>query len=124
MSNNKYDLEGRTAVFGEGIIDLAKTCPKNIITNPIINQLIKAGVNVGCNYSEADCAESRKDFEHKLSISKKEAKESKHLLRMLARAEPGLLAQAQLLSKEANELKLIFIAIINKSKANGVKEKI
>ncbi len=66
MSNVKYDLEERTAVFGEKIIDLVKDCNKSVVSNAIVNQLIRAGISVGCNYAEADCAESRKDFEHKL----------------------------------------------------------
>ena len=94
MSNTKkrkvYDLEERTAKFGENIIEFAKKIPKSVITIPLINQLIKAGTSVGSNYCEADCAESRKDFEHKLGISKKEAKETKHWLRMIAKAVPEL----------------------------------
>lgn len=80
MTENKkiYDLEERTAKFGEVIIVFCRKVPKDEITKPLITQLIKSGTFVGANYCEADCAESRKDFEHKLSISKKEAKESKH----------------------------------------------
>jgi len=122
MSNDKmtkkYDLEERTAKFGEDIIEFAKKIPKNVITIPLIDQLIKAGTSVGGNYCEADCAESRKDFEHKLGICKKEAKESKHWLRMVAKACPKLKDEAKRLWKEANELKRIFISIIKKSQAN------
>ena len=83
MPNDKkiYDLEERTAVFGENIIEFAKKIPKNPITIPLIGQLVRSGTSVGSNYCEADCAESRKDFEHKMGISKKEAKESKHLVK-------------------------------------------
>ena len=122
MSNIKkekiYDLEERTAKFGEDIIDFAKKIPKNVITIPLISQLIKAGTSVGSNYCEADCAESRKDFEHKLGISKKEAKESKHWLRMIAKAVPELKDDARKLWQESNELQRIFISIIKKSKSH------
>jgi four helix bundle protein len=118
-----YDLEERTAKFGENIIELSKIISRNTITLPIINQLIKSGTSVGANYCEADCAESRKDFEHKLSICKKEAKETKHWLRMIAKANPEIKDRAKILWKESNELQLIFIAIINKSKINKVKKK-
>ena len=118
-NNNKvYDLEERTAVFGEEIIDFAKTISKHVVTLPLINQLIRAGTAVGASYCEADCAETRKDFEHKLGICKKESKETKHWLRMVIKAEPDLKNNAMLLMKEANELTLIFIAIVRKSKAN------
>lgn len=116
-NKNKYDLEERTAKFGENIIEFAKLIPKGVITIPLIGQLIKAGTSVGANYNEADCAESKKDFEHKMGICKKEAKESTHWLRMVAKAVPELKDKARPLWKEANELKLIFIAIINKSKS-------
>ena len=97
MSNDKkiYDLEERTAIFGEDIIEFTKKIPKNAITVSLIDQLIRAGTSVGANYCEADCAESRKDFEHKLGICKKEAKESKHWLRMIAKTVPELKDEAR-----------------------------
>lgn len=122
MSNDKkdkvYDLEERTAKFGEAIIYFAKSIPKGVITNSLIDQLIRAGTSVGSNYCEADCAESKKDFEHKLGISKKEAKESKHWLRMISTAIPELKNEAVKLWKESNELQLIFISIVKKSRAH------
>ena len=125
MANNDkkriYDLEERTAKFGEEIIDFCKKITKNVITNSLIDQLIRSGTSVGANYCEADCAESRKDFEHKLGICKKEAKESKHWLRMIARAVSESKDEAKSLWKESNELQLIFISIINKSRTNDKK---
>jgi len=115
-----YDLEERTAKFGEEIIEFSKIIPKNIINNPLLSQLVRSGTSVGANYCEADCAESRKDFEHKLGICKKEAKETKHWLRMLAKAASELSQKAKILWKESNELQLIFISIIKKSKSNGI----
>jgi four helix bundle protein len=75
--------------------------------------LVKAGTSVGANYCEADCAESKKDFEHKLGIRKKESKESKHWLRMISVAVPELKDEARILWQEANELNLIFSSIVN-----------
>jgi len=125
MTNDKriYDLEERTAKFGENIIDFCKKIPKNIFTIPLINQLIRSGTSIGSNYCEADCAESRKDFEHKLGICKKEAKETKHWLRMVAKAESAMADEAKVYWKESNELQLIFIAIINKSRSNASVKK-
>ena len=119
MSNTpKFDLGERTAVFGEKVIDFAKIIPKNPVTFSLISQFIRAGTSIGANYSEADHAESRRDFEHKLGICKKEAGETKYWLRILVRAETSLKPQAVILWKEANELRRIFITIINKSKIN------
>lgn len=124
MSNTKremkYDLEERTAKFGEAIIEFVQKVPKNVITIPLISQLIRAGTSVGSNYCEADCAESKKDFEHKLGICKKEAKESRHWLRMIAKAVPELKDEARIHWQEANELQLIFIAIVKKSKMHKI----
>ena len=120
MTNNQndkiYDLEERTALFGENVIEFAKKVLKNNITNVIINQLVRSATSVGSNYCEADCAETRKDFEHKIGICKKESKESKHWLRMAAKAVPELSHEARILWREANELNLIFVTIVKNSR--------
>lgn len=73
-----FDLEERTARFGEDIIRLCKQLPKNDITRPLINQLIRSATSVGANYMEANSANSKKDFRNKIYISKKEAQETQH----------------------------------------------
>ncbi|OQB05831.1 MAG: hypothetical protein BWY19_00715 [bacterium ADurb.Bin212] len=117
--NNKFDLEERTAIFAENVIDLVKTIPKNDVNSIIIIQLVKSATSIGANYCEADCAESKRDFEHKISISKKEAKEAKYWLRMLRKTSPQLLSEIDSLTWEARELCLIFVSIIKKSKINS-----
>jgi four helix bundle protein len=108
----KYNLEERSAQFGEAIIELVKTFPQNPINSPLISQIVRAGTSVGANYMEADGAESKKDFQHKISICKKESKETKHWLRMIAKANPNRRDECQKLSKEAQELTLIFSSIL------------
>ena len=76
----KYDLEERTSLFAERIIELVKTIQQNLVSTPIINQLIKSGTSVRANYFEANGAESRKDFIHKMGICRKESKETKYWL--------------------------------------------
>jgi len=114
--NNKFDLDERTAKFGEGIIQFAKTIPQSPITLPLITQLVKTGTSVGANYFEADCAESKKDFEHKIGICKKESKETKHWLRMISKAAPECRDEVKELWKETHEFNLIFSSIIIKSR--------
>src|ERR1051325_2162582 len=58
----KYDLEERTARFGEDIIRFAKKIPQNPVNNRLIDQLVGAGTSIGANYCEADDAVSKKDF--------------------------------------------------------------
>src|SRR3989344_7144665 len=69
----KYDLEERTAKFGEEIIRLCRTTKKDIITIPLINQIIRSATSIGANYMEANGASSKKDFRNKIFICKKEA---------------------------------------------------
>jgi len=107
-----YDLEERTAKFGERIIEFVKTLERNEINRPLISQLVEASTSIGANYMEADGAESRKDFRHKIGICKKESKETKHWLRMISKANPHKSAECQRLSQEAQELTLIFSAIL------------
>lgn len=109
-----YDLEERTAIFGENVIKFCQTLPKSNISAPLINQLVRAATSVGANYCEADDAESKKDFRHKVGISKKEARESKHFLRMLAVAVPDAKDELRILWQEAKELNLILNTIYRK----------
>ena len=113
-NESKYNLEERTARFGEDIIRFASIIPKNEITHPVIGQLIRSGTSVGANYCEADDAESKKDFKHKIGICKKESRETKHWLRMIVIACPELKEEARKLWQEAKELNLIFNAINKK----------
>jgi four helix bundle protein len=106
-----YDLGERTALFGEEIIRFAKKIPVSSVTNRLIDQLVGAGTSVGANYCEADDAVSKKDFRHKISICKREARESKFFLRMVATAVPELRDEAKILWQEAKELHLIFAKI-------------
>src|SRR2546423_7494402 len=115
MTNNKFNLEERTAKFGEDIINFCKKVPRSPINDPLINRLIKCGTSTGANYCEADDAESKNDFRHKIGICKKESRECKHWLRMIASAEPGHNVDARTLWQEAKELNLIFGAIRRKT---------
>lgn len=117
MTNKpKFDLEERTAKFGEEVIKLAKKIPENAVNRPIISQFVRSGTAIGANYCEADDAESKKDFKHKIGICKKESRETKHWLRMLAVASSELKDEIKKLWIEAKELNLIFNAINNKLK--------
>jgi four helix bundle protein len=111
----EFDLEERTAVFGEAVIRFAKTIPKNPVTTPLISQLVRAGTSVGANYCEADDAVSKKDFKNTIGTCRKEARETKLWLRLIAAAEPDLKTEARKLWQEAKELHLIFAAIWRKS---------
>lgn len=118
MKTTAYDLEERTALFGEAVIEFCLGLPANPVTAPIINQLVRAGTSVGANYCEADDAESKKDFRHKIALCRKEARETKYWLRMIAKAAPSQKITARKLWSEAKQLHLIFVAIIRTTDRN------
>ncbi len=109
-----YDLGERTAKFGEDAIEFAKNLDNTPVNKPLISQLVRASTSIGANYAEADAAESRKDFQHKIGICKKESKETMHWLRMVAKANPDCKDACRKLWKEAHELTLIFSSILKK----------
>jgi len=115
-NNRRYDLADRTLVFGKEVIIFAKGIAINTVNRPIVVQLVRSATSVGANYMEADCAESRKDFRHKISICKKESKEAMYWLDVIF--DTGLGDQQKRrcssLKREAHELTLIFSSIINK----------
>jgi len=106
-----YDLEERTALFGEAVIDFGKKIPVNPVTQRLTGQFAGAGTNVGAKYCEADDADSKKDYRVRIGTCKKEARESKFFIRMVVRAVPDLRNAAAPLWQEAKELHLIFAKI-------------
>jgi four helix bundle protein len=116
QEKREYDLEKRTAKFGESVIFFARLIPRDPVSVPLISQFVDSGTSVGANYCEADDAISKRDFRHKISICKKEARETKYWLRMIVAAVPELRIKARILWKEANELHLIFAAIWRRCK--------
>jgi len=115
-NDKKYDLEERTAKFGENIIEFARSLKKDSVNLSLINQVVRSGTSIGANYMEADGAESGKDFKHKIAICKKEAKETRHWLRMIAKANLDKVNECRKLWQEVHELALIFSSILRPKK--------
>jgi four helix bundle protein len=111
-----YDLEERTARFGEVIILFSKKIPYNPVNNRLIDQLVGAGTSVGANYCEADDGVSKPDFKYRIGTCRKEARETKFFLRMVAVAEPALKPEARKIWQEAHELHRIFSRIWRSTK--------
>jgi four helix bundle protein len=109
--NARFDLEERTAKFGEAVIRLCTTIRRNAITSPVISQLVRAGTSIGSNYCEADEAGTKKEFKYRISVCCRESRETKYQLRMLVAAVPDKAEPARELWKEADELNRIFAAI-------------
>ena len=111
--SQKFDLEERTAKFGEKIIEFCKIIPQDIIAKPLIGQIVRSGTSVGANYMEANGGNSKKEFRNKISICKKEVNETKHWLRMIAQASPKSKNACKIIWREAQELTLIFSKILS-----------
>ena len=104
----RFDLEERTSKFGGEVIKLYQKIKQDAINTPIINQLIKSATSIGANYAEANGASSKKDFRNKIHICQKEAKETKHWLRMISESVPEVKAETRKLWQECHEFTLIF----------------
>src|SRR5256885_5985448 len=115
----KFDLEERTACFGEHVIGFAKRVRGSAVNTPLISQLVRAATSIGANYCEANDACSKKDFRHKIGICRKESKETKHWFRMVAAAAEELRGDARRLWQEAKELNMIFGSILRKRDRDG-----
>lgn len=114
--SKKYDLIERTADFGEKVINFIDSLVKNDKNRILSNQLLRSGTSIGANYMEADVAESKRDFQHKIAICRKESKETMYWARMLAKANADQREKCVSIWKEAQEFVFIFSAIIIKTK--------
>lgn len=112
-----YDLEERTTVLGVAIVKFCKRVPQDVVTRPLIDQIVRSGTSIGANYREANGASSRKDFTNKIHICKKEAKETLHWFAVLSPCLATDLATiATELIDECQQLVLIFGKIASSSK--------
>ena len=109
----EYDLEGRLIDFAVRIIEVGRSLPKTKVGNHIAGQLVRCGTSPGSNYGEAQGAESRSDFIHKMKVCLKELRETRVWLVMIVRA--GLIKPASKLDSltdENNQLISIFVKSI------------
>jgi len=115
MTQHGFDLEDRTLKFAKRIIRLCKQLNQSVINKELIGQLVRASGSVGANYREANDALSKKDFSHRIKITRKEAKESCYWLELLREANQDHKEEIDILLKEGLELKKIFSSIVDKS---------
>jgi len=110
-----YDLEERTEAFAKTVIELCKKLARNTINSELVSQEVRAAGSVGANYIEANESLSKKDFANRIKICRKEAKESRYWLRLIASANRELKKEINELTRESTELMNIFGAILKKS---------
>ena len=108
---DKKELEKRTKKFALEIIKFVANLPKNKITDVLGYQLLKAGTSIGANYREANRAQSRQDFIHKVAIVEKEASETQYWLELFDALQMGDLKTRSWLLSESGELLAIFTSV-------------
>ena len=119
--NSKYDLEERLLEYAAAVTRVTEQLPASRAGNHIAGQLLRCGTSALPNHAEAQAAESRKDFIHKLRLCHKELRESSRWLRLI-RQIPLLEASATAdLLDETDELIRIFRASINTASRNDVE---
>lgn len=117
----EFDLEDRLIDYASSIIELTESLPNTRAGNHVASQLLRSGTAAAPNYGEAQAAESRKDFVHKMGICLKELRESRIWLRIIRRREmlkDPLLAPNM---RETEELIRIFKTSIATAKRNEAK---
>lgn len=117
-----YDLEERCFIFAKNVRLLIKDLPKTIANIEDGKQVVRSSGSIGANYIEANEALSKKDFLHRVKISRKEAKETRYWLALLdVKADSIMDRKRRELYGEATELIKILSSIINKSE-QGAEE--
>ncbi len=115
-NSRNYDLEGRTFKFNKSVVLCSKKLSRSISNIEYIKQVIRSSGSIGANYIEANESLSKKDFLMRIKICRKEAKETAYWLRLLEETnDVQFSAELRDLLDEANQLKKIFSAIIEKS---------
>jgi len=114
-SSVPFDIKERTFLFGVRIVKLVNVLPRSIAGIEIGRQVIRSGTSIGANVEEADGAESKKDFIHKMSIARKEVRETRYWLRII---QISLLDNAEVadLIQESDQLVRILSRIIANAK--------
>lgn len=122
-SAQQYNLEDRCIVFAKATARFIGQCQKSIINNEYAKQLVRSSSSVGANYMEARESMSKKDFIHRIKVSKKEARESRYWLQLI-QADQSLSSERNRLITESTELLKILSTIAAKVESQLVsKEK-
>ena len=116
-ASSKYDIHERIYKFIVNVIKLVNNLPRTSSNIVIINQILRSSTSMGANDQEADGTNTRKDFLHKFTIVRKEAKETNFWLRLILNTNNSNLSkETEELIQEGHELVAIVSTIINKTK--------
>ena len=109
------ELEGRTLRFAVTMLRFAETLPATAAARVVTSQMLRSATAVGANYREANRAESKADFVHKVALALKEVAETEYWLQLCVATGLGVPDSAERLRKEASELIAILTTIRHKA---------
>jgi four helix bundle protein len=117
----KYDLVERLLEFASAVIDLSEKLPNSRAGNHVAGQILRSGTSPYPNHGEAESAESRDDFVHKLKVCLKELREARRWSRLIERKrwtddDPTLI----FVLHESEELIRIFMSSIRTARRNAM----
>jgi four helix bundle protein len=116
---NPREVSERLLNYGVRAIKVADSLPRTLAGRRIGDQLLRSSISIGANYEEAQGAESREDFVHKLQIALKEARESNYWLRLLAKAEIIPSNRLSAILDESNQLRAILSKAVATTKGKA-----
>ncbi len=111
----KFDIQERTFEFAVGVVKLVNRLPRTVAGVEIGRQVVRSATSVGANVEEADAAESKRDFIHKMSIAHKEVRETRYWLRVIQTALLGD-GKVRALIQESDELVRILYTIVKNAR--------
>ncbi|MDT8390754.1 MAG: four helix bundle protein [Lentisphaeria bacterium] len=120
MNHGSFNLADRLVDFAVAVIALSRALPNTEVGRHVASQLLRSGTSPAPNYAEAQSAESRADFIHKLKISLKELRETDIWLRIILKTDlmPDEI-EISSLRDEANELISILVASVGTARKNS-----
>ena len=124
MMSDELKITDRSFNFAVRIVKLCKFLEKQgKVSRTLANQLLRSGTSIGANVEEAQAGQSKADFIAKMSIARKESRETHYWLRLLKESET--VAETKLLEiiKESDEIVRILTAIVKTSQTGGKNEK-
>jgi four helix bundle protein len=116
-----YDLENRLVAFAVRIMEVVEALPKSRAGNHIAGQLLRCGTSPAPNYGEAQAAESRDDFIHKLKVCLKELRETRVWLVMIQARDLIAAKRLEAIISECVQLISIFATSVTTDKRNKLK---
>ena len=117
---NEYNITDRCFKFAVRIVKLCRFLEKqDRVSRTLANQLLRSGTSVGANVEEAQAGQSKPDFISKMSISRKEARETLYWLRLLKESDSVESDKLSEILKEADELVRILTAIVKSAQTRG-----